>query len=349
MRSYQMKSFGAPLDAAETPTPAAPAGTEVLLRVTSCGVCHSDLHLRDGYFELGGGKKLDLSRGIPLPHVLGHEIVGTVIAIGPQASGVKLGDKRVAYPWIGCGVCSVCASGHEELCAKPRALGVNVAGGYADHVIVPHPRYLFEFGDVPEELACTYACSGLTAYGALRKVTPLGSGDPLVIIGAGGVGLAGIRLAKLVTGVAPIVADIDEGKRAAAIEAGAVSTLDPSEKDAAKNLIKATGGVAAAIDFVGAESSARFGFDVLRKGGKLVAVGLFGGAFSTALPMFPLRAVTIQGSYVATLAEMGELMALARAGEIEPIPVSPRPLEAAEASLQDLKAGRILGRAVLKP
>src|SRR5208282_2946060 len=178
----------------------------------------------------------------------------------------------------------------------------------------------------------------------------LGEGDPLLIIGAGGVGLAGVRLAKRVTGAVPIVAEIDEAKRAAAFSAGAEATVDPTGADAARNLVKATGGgVAAAIDFVGSEATVKFGFDVLRKGGVLVVVGLFGGAFQTPIPMLPLRAVAIQGSYVGSLAEMGELMALAKAGRVEAIPLSPRPLDAAEATLNDLKAGRIVGRAILKP
>ena len=349
MRSYQLTAFGAPLELTERPTPQ-PKGTEVLLRVTSSGVCHSDLHLRDGYFDLGEGKKLDLARGIPLPHVLGHEVAGEVVALGPGARGAERGDKRVVYPWIGCGVCPVCARGDEQLCPQPRALGVNADGGYADHLLVPHPRYLFEFGGVPEELACTYACSGLTAYGALKKVARLGAGDPLLIIGAGGVGLAAVRLAQQVTGAAPLVADIDAAKRAAARAAGAAESIDSSAEAAAKALVKATGGgVAAAIDFVGAETSARFGWEALRKGGKLVIVGLFGGALRLALPMFPLRAAAIQGSYVGSPKEMAELMALVRAGAVAPIPVSPRPLDRAQATLADLQAGRIVGRAVLKP
>lgn len=349
MHCYQFSAFGAPLEAAERATPE-PQGTEVLLRVRACGVCHSDLHLREGYFDLGEGKKLYLARGIPLPHVLGHEIVGEVVALGHDVTGLRVGERRVAYPWIGCGECATCRAGHEELCPKPRALGVNVTGGYADHVIVPHPRYLFDFGDLPEELACTYACSGLTAYAALKKTMPLAKGDQLLIIGAGGVGLNGVRLAKRVTGMAPIVADIDAAKRDAAMAAGAAGTLDPSEHAAVKNLIKATGGgVAAAIDFVGAEASAQFGFDVIRKGGKLVAVGLFGGAIRIALPLLPLRAISIHGSYVGSLAEMGELMALARSASFEAIPLAARPFSEAEAALQDLKAGRVVGRTILTP
>ncbi|MFI4989165.1 MAG: zinc-binding dehydrogenase, partial [Alphaproteobacteria bacterium] len=141
-----------------------------------------------------------------------------------------------------------------------------------------------------------------------------------------------------------------EGTRTAAFSAGALATIDPAAADAARTLVKACGGgVAAAIDFVGAEATTKFGFDVLRKGGTLVVVGLFGGAFQTPIPMLPLRAVAIQGSYVGTLAEMSELMALVRAGQVDAIPLSPRPLAEAEATLNDLKGGRIVGRAILRP
>ncbi len=348
MKSYKVEAFGAPLKPFEEATPA-PEGTEVLLRVAACGVCHSDLHLADGYFDLGDGARLDLAGGLPLPLTLGHEIAGEVVALGPEAEGVEVGDRRVAFPWIGCGKCAVCESGEEHLCSRSRALGVNRDGGYSDHVLVPDGRYLLDFGDLPIELACTYGCSGLTAYSALETVGALGAGDPLLIIGAGGVGMAAVALAKTVTGVDPIVADLDAAKREAAVAAGAKEAIDPAADGATGNLMKATGGVVAAIDFVGAEASANFGLDVLRRGGMLVVVGLFGGALTLPLPLLPLRAITVRGSYVGSLAQMRELMGLARAGRVPPIPVVTRGLDTAEATLKDLRAGRVVGRAVLVP
>ena len=171
------------------------------MRFGSFGLCHSDLHLHlhlhlhDGYFDLGNGNKLDLCRGIAPPRVLGHEIAGTVVAVGPDASGVMVGDRRVVQPWIGCAACGPCRGGHEELCMAPRALGVNRDGGFADHVRVPHPRYLFAYDPLPEDRACACACSGLTAYAALKKCAPLGAADALLMIGAGGGGLSGVRMA----------------------------------------------------------------------------------------------------------------------------------------------------------
>ena len=149
MLSYPFDEFGKPLAQALRETPQ-PTGSEVVVRVGSCGLCHSDVHLHEGYFDLGNGQKLDLSRGIAPPRVLGHEIAGTVVAVGPDASGVAVGDRRVVFPWIGCTACGPCKQGHEELCMAPRALGINRDGGFADHVLVPHPRYLFAYDPLPE-------------------------------------------------------------------------------------------------------------------------------------------------------------------------------------------------------
>jgi alcohol dehydrogenase/propanol-preferring alcohol dehydrogenase len=349
MLAYELIEFGAPLEAVTRETPA-PQGTEVLLRITSCGVCHSDVHLRDGYYDLGHGKKLPMPRGVAtFPHILGHEIVGEVVGIGPDAAGIPLGARRLAYPWIGCGTCSACARGDEQLCTRPRALGISALGGYADHVIVPHPRYLIDIGDVPEEFASTLACAGLTAYASLKKTMPLGPEDRLAIFGAGGVGLAAISLAERVTGVAPYVVELDAGRRAAALAAGAKDAIDPASLEDGRAFTKRIGGrLNAAIDFVGAGATAALAFENLTMGGKIVSIGLLGGAFELPLPMVALRALTIQGSYVGTLAELREVTELAKSGVLQPIPIERRPLADADDALADLKAGHVTGRVVLK-
>jgi D-arabinose 1-dehydrogenase-like Zn-dependent alcohol dehydrogenase len=347
--SYQIESFGKPLAQVLRDTPQ-PQGSEVLLRVASCGVCHSDVHLHDGYFDLGDGVKLDMTRALKLPRTLGHEVAGTVVALGPDARDVAVGDKRVVFPWIGCGKCSLCAAGDEHLCNAPRALGIHRDGGFADHVIVPDAKYLLEYDPLPVDQACTYACSGLTAFSALRKVAPIGAGDPLLIIGAGGVGLSGIRLAKEMFGISPIVAEVEPAKWDAAREAGAGQVIDPNAEGAAKSLVNGRGGgVAAAIDFVGAGSTFAFGLGALRKSGKLVSVGLFGGSTPVAPVMVAMKAVSVMGSYVGSLAEMRELMAIARKGTLPGLPLAARPLAEASDALADLKAGRVRGRAILHP
>jgi len=348
MLSYPFDDFGKPLAQVLRETPQ-PTGSEVVVRIGSCGLCHSDVHLHEGYFDLGNGQKLDLSRGIAPPRVLGHEIAGTVVAVGPDAGGAAVGDRRVVFPWIGCTVCGPCKEGREELCVAPRALGINRDGGFADHVLVPHPRYLFAYDPLPEAEACTYACSGLTAWSALRKCAPLASGDALLIIGAGGVGLSGVRMAAAALGVKPVVAEIDRGKWDLAREAGAADCLDPNDAAATKAFMKASGGAAAAIDFVGAAATFSYGLAALRKGGRLVSVGLFGGSAPVMTAMLPLRAVTITGSYVGSLAEMGEMMALARQGGLPAMPVTARPLAEVNEALAALRSGAIRGRAVLQP
>jgi alcohol dehydrogenase/propanol-preferring alcohol dehydrogenase len=349
MKCYQVVEYGRPLELIERETPV-PRGSEVLLRVTASGVCHTDVHLRQGYFDLGDGRKFHRSELHDLPITPGHEIVGEVAATGPEAEGISVGDRRVVFPWIGCGDCRFCRQGDEQLCLAGRFLGTRVDGGYADHVLVPHPRYLFDYSGIEETLACTYSCSGLTAYGALKKTAPLGGDDVLLIVGAGGLGLMATRLAGAIVDAKAAVADIDGQKRAAAAEAGAAFTIDPGEDGAKERFIEMSGGAAAAvIDFVGAPATSRFGVDVLRKGGKLVIVGLFGGAISLPLPLFPFRSMTIAGSFVGNLADMGALMDLVRGGRVAPIPVEARPLARVNETIDDLEAGRIVGRAVLVP
>ncbi len=349
MRAMQIIEFGQPLRLNTYDTPQ-PQGSEVLVRIGSAGVCHSDLHIWEGFFDLGMGRKLEvITRGMKLPHTLGHEIAGEVVATGPDAKDVRIGQRFVVYPWIGCGTCQVCQAGDEVLCATPRQLGTRRDGGYADHVIVPHPKYLVDYGNVPQELACTYACSGITAYGAIRKAQATRGGvKKLLLIGAGGVGLAGVAIAKAMVDGEIIVADIDDAKLQAAKETGADRVIDPKAPDAAAKLV-AEGGVDAAIDFVGAPSSLQFAIDSVRRGGSVTVVGLFGGDTPLSIAGLPLRMLTLQGSYVGSLEDLRELMALVREGRVHPLPYSTRPLEGAYDALEELKAGKVVGRVILKP
>lgn len=347
MTSYQVESFGKPLVQALREVPQ-PTGAEVVLRITRCGVCHSDLHMQDGFFDLGGGQKLDVARTVQPPRTLGHEIVGTVVAAGPDAQGVRVGERRIAFPWIGCGQCALCASGQEHLCSTPRNLGVSRDGGFATHVVVPHARYLVDPGSLSDEQACTYACAGLTAYSALRKVGRLRPDETLLVLGAGGVGLSGVRLAQHLCGVAPIVAEPDQAKWDLARAAGARDVIDPTDPAALKALMKATGGGAAAVvDFVGSGNSFGFGFGALRKGGRLVCVGLLGGATPIVPALVSLKAVSVIGSYVGSLQELQELVELGRAGGLPGLPLVLRPLSEANAAMDDLRAGKVRGRTVL--
>jgi D-arabinose 1-dehydrogenase-like Zn-dependent alcohol dehydrogenase len=350
MRMFQVCVCGEPLRAREAPTPQ-PKGTEVLLEVMAAGVCHSDLHLAEGYFDLGGGRRMSLQdRGMTLPVTLGHENVGKVVAVGPDATGVKAGDVRLAHPWIGCGTCTPCLRGEENLCRAMKSLGVFSNGGYATHMIVPHPRYLFDIGGLPPERAAPLACSGVTTYGALKKIGPTLTTDATVIIGAGGLGLMCLALHKAMGGHSAIVVDIDAGKRDAAKKAGAAAVVDGNAADAAQQIIALTnGGAFAVIDLVGSSATARLGIDSLIKGGKYIIVGLYGGDLAVSLPPIPMRALTIQGSYVGSLPEMKELIALVKRTGLPPVPVATRPLDDVNAVHGELRAGKIVGRVVLTP
>jgi alcohol dehydrogenase, propanol-preferring len=351
MKSYDVVDYGAPLRRSERPTPQ-PRGSEVLLRMLAAGVCHSDLHIQEGWYDLGGGKKLMAKdRGLLPPITMGHEIVGEVVALGPEADGVKIGDKRLAHPWIGCGSCDTCRRGNEQFCLAPRFLGIQRPGGYADHVLVPHARYLVDIGRLTPGQAAPYACSGITTFGALKRVgEAIYREEPILIIGAGGLGLMCLTLLKALGGRGAVVADIDPKKREAALAAGALAAVDAAAADAVKQAqAAAKAPLGAAIDFVGATPTARLGIDAIARGGKYVIVGLFGGDITLSLPLLPMRAITIQGSYVGSLAEIKELMALVATGKVPPMPVSERPLDEANAVLDELRAGRVTGRAVLRP
>jgi propanol-preferring alcohol dehydrogenase len=317
--------------------------------VTAAGVCHTDLHIRDGGYDLGHGRKLEFAkRGIELPRVMGHEIVGEVVATGPDVGMLDRGKKYVVYPWIGCGTCATCVSGQEQLCMTPKFLGMHVDGGYATQIRVPHPKYLYEIGDIPPENAAPLACSGLTAYGALKKVEGTLKDHAILVIGAGGLGLMCAQLLRALGAKAPVFVDIDPVKRASAVAAGACAAVDPRAPDAVAQIHAAAGEAPlAAIDFVGAEATAELGFNALGKGGTYVIVGLFGGAAPWALPLIAVRSLTIRGSYTGSPGEFAELMRLARNGAINPIPTTCYKLDEAENVLNNLAGGKIVGRAIL--
>jgi D-arabinose 1-dehydrogenase-like Zn-dependent alcohol dehydrogenase len=339
-------AYGQPLceTVADRPTP---RGSEVLVRVECCGVCQSDLHIQDGYFALGGDKRLDITKDRPLPFTLGHEIAGVIEAAGEAADGAVPGSRVAVYPWIGCGGCAACRAGEENLCSKHHHLGVAADGGFATHVLVPHPRYLLDYAPLAPSFAGPLMCSGLTAYGALRRLDGRADRGPVLLVGLGGVGMMGLAIARTLFREPPIVADIDAEKRSAAMAAGAALAIDPADPQARKTVLAATGGVLAACDFVGSEKSLQFSTGVLARGGKVVVTGLLGGNFSIAAAMIAIKAMTIEGTLTGTLAQARELIDLARTGKLAAIPTHARPFTQAQAALDDLRAGRVVGRTVL--
>ena len=344
MISYQIAEHGKPLQKVLSETPE-PKGKEVLVRVTRSGVCHSDVHIWDGYFDLGGGKRFYVKeRGCIPPFTPGHEPFGIVEKLGPQAKGVKVGQKRIVFPWIGCGKCAVCKAGQDNYCVSgSRFLGVNRAGAYATHVLVPDAKYLIDSTGIDDSFAATLACSGLTVYSAIAKLPALGPQDRVAVLGCGGLGLIGISVLRA-KGVRNIVAcDIDATKLEVAKRMGAKEIVNTGAPEAAKALA----GIAAAIDFVGMPATAALGIGALRKGGRYVICGLYGGELTHPLPPIAQRAIGIVGSYVGNVQELKEVVALAKKKKLKPMPVATRPAAEAAQALEDLKAGRVVGRVVL--
>lgn len=347
MLSYDVVEWGKPLQRAERPTPK-PTGTEVLLKLKYCGVCHSDVHIRDGYFDLGGGKRFHMSdRGMHPPVTLGHEPFGTVIAAGPQAQNPPLGADRLVCPWIGCGTCARCLEGMDNHCMSPRWIGIQRPGAYADHLLVPHEKYLVDASGIDPMWAATLACSGLTTYSAVAQLKPIPRAEWVAVLGTGGLGLMAIEMLKAAGHERIVAVDIEDAKLATAQKEGAVATVNSRKPDAAQRLLEVAGGpLYGAVDLVGSADTATLALGALRKGGKLVVVGLYGGEIPVSLVMVVQRAWRIQGSSVGNVAELREVIALARAGKIKPIPIEKRPLAQVSQTLDQLKAGSIVGRVV---
>ena len=348
MKAWAVVRNEQPLECIELPDPV-PTGSEVVLDVIRCGVCHSDLHFWHGSYNMGGGKLMSLrDRGVTLPRAPGHEITGRVVAMGPEAGNTAIGDERIVYPWIGCGRCSRCSAGDDNLCLAQRSLGVVENGGFGSRVKVPHPRYLVAYDGVDPSLAATYACSGLTVYSAIRKVMPLAPEEPVLLIGAGGVGLAAVAMLKALGHRRIVSLDISEAKLSAAREAGATETVLGTGEDVVARIHAAAGGpVPAVIDFVNSGETARTGLDALSKGGRLVLVGVAGGEITLSLATMIFRAQSVLGSNTGTVAALRSVVALAQSGKLASTPVEEYPKDAANEALMKLAQGGITGRAVL--
>jgi len=350
MRCYCVIHHGKPLELLEKEIPQ-PTGTEVLVKVKAAGLCHTDLHLWEGYYDLGGGKRLNLAdRGIKPPMTLSHEICGEVVSVGSEAGAVELGMRCLVHPWIGCGECASCQRGEENLCLKGRALGIVRPGGFADYVLVPHPRYLIDIAGLDEAEAAPLACAGVTTYSAIKKLGDRIYHEPVLIIGAGGLGLMAIEVLKALGAKGTIVADIDAAKREAATAAGALAVIDAKSPDAARQIIDMTeGGAGATLDLVGATPTLTLAIESARRGAHIVICGLMGGDITLSIPIIPMRPLCIEGSYVGTLAELRDLVDLVRRTGMKPIPVARRPMAEVNQAIDDLHHGRVIGRTILVP
>jgi propanol-preferring alcohol dehydrogenase len=306
--------------------------------VEACGVCHSDLHVADGDWKQFAGIT-------KRPLVLGHEIAGRVVEIGSAVREVKIGD-RVGVPWIHwtCGECDFCREGNENLCSKQKITGLTVDGGFAELVKAPASHVT----KVPDALTSVEAaplfCAGVTVYRALKqaKITP---GQRLAVFGVGGLGHLAIQIGREM-GAEITAVDVTQEKLEFARSLGATGTLnaatDPVVKDMRKkgsaHVVLVTSGSKAAYDMA---------FYCVRPTGLLLVVGLPASDICFPAIMMAGGEVRIQASAVGTRQDVREILAMAAAGKVH-CQVATRPLAQVNDVLEEMRAGRIAGRIVLK-
>jgi len=343
-----------PLEVKQLETPK-PRGSQVLVKVQSSGVCHSDIHLWDGgYTGLNGQFLKTTDRGVKYPLTPGHEIAGIITDMGEDAKDMakdafRQDQKVMVYPWVGDGLCPACRVGDENLCDNPRSLGVYRDGGYAEYVLVPNYRYLLPIPEnLDTETAATLSCSALTAYGAVKN-TAIKPDNNIVIVGAGGLGIMAIQLAKAVFGARIIVIDLGDEKLKVAKENGADETINSKNEDPVSKVMELTNkkGADTVIDFVNASKTVETDMQLLRKRAKVVLVGLFGGELKLNLVSMPTRAYSIIGSYTGNIQDMAELVSLANRKVIKPVISDRFKLSEATDALTKLKEGKIIGRGVI--
>ncbi|MEV5712720.1 NAD(P)-dependent alcohol dehydrogenase [Amycolatopsis mediterranei] len=339
--AFRLTGWGRPPSLADVAVPE-PAGAEVLVRVEAAGICHSDLHV------------LDAAPGaLPyrLPFTLGHEIAGHVAALGAAASGVEVGARVAVHgPW-GCGECRRCTAGEDNYCDRRAGLswsgaGLGRDGGMAQHVLVPHARYLVPIGDLDAAQAAPLTDAGLTPYHAVAALKPA-EDAPVVVIGAGGLGHVAIQILRATTRATVFAVDVREEALALAHRSGAHRTL-LSGPGTGSVLRRETGGADAVLDFVGSDPTLALGASVLRPGGTLVIVGSGGGRLTIAKPGPLPQGASVSSPFWGNRRELGEVIALARAGGIR-VETELFPLAAAGEAFERVRAGRVRGRAVLLP
>ncbi|MEM2094893.1 MAG: alcohol dehydrogenase catalytic domain-containing protein [Candidatus Bathyarchaeia archaeon] len=333
----QLVEYGRPLRLVEAPLPEL-GPRDVLVRVRSCGVCHTDVHLREG----------SILRG-PLPIILGHEVAGEVAAYGEDVDWLKEKMRVLVNYHYACGRCRSCRFGLEEECTNLVSAGFDVDGGYAEYVKAPAVNLL----EIPEEIsyeeASVLACGGGTIYHAM-KCNPPRVGEAVVVYGFGGLGVFALQLAKL-AGATTFVVDVSEEKLELAQRLGADHTVNASKKDVAGEVRRLTNGSGAhkVFDLVSAPTTLESSLKMLRRHGRLIVIGALTELFYVD-PYHLLRnRLEIHGQGGCPSYELEELLQLVKVQKVRPIVSKTYPLEEANRALEDLRAGLIIGRAVIKP
>ena len=337
MKTMVLSQYNTPLEVHDREIPQPEAG-EVLLKIKACGIFQTDLKIIRGAIP---------PPIVTLPHVLGHEVVGEIAAVGKNVSGIQEGDLGVVYSYVTCHNCELCLSGRENLCIHLERVGFEREGGFTEYLTVPAYNFCSFSKDQPVEKMAILADAIGTPYRAITGLAKVRPGQNVLIVGAGGLGIHAVQIAKL-CGAFVIVVDLDPNALDLAKSFGADETLDPT--DAAKAISDITGGrgVDAVIEIVGYPETLEWSLPVLKSGGKLILVGYAPDhPFALNTMMMHYNEYEIIGCRFVTKAELLELISLVENGRIKPVVTQTFAFEQANAALETLKAGNSLGRIVL--
>ena len=342
MRAVRLDAPGGPLRVEDVPQPE-PSGTEVRIRVAGCGVCHTDLHIVDG-----------TQTRVELPLTLGHEVAGWIDAVGTEAdlpaAGLAIGAAVVVHGGWGCGSCRECASGAEQRCPDGRSPGFQADGGYAEMMLVPHPRYLVELAGLDPIAAAPLADAGLTSYRAVRRARPwLASGARVLVVGAGGLGQFALQYLRLLPDgdgeLLVVVAERSPGRLERATELGAdARLLDP---DAAAATASLGGPADVVLDFVGSDETLAMAGEVIAPDGLVMLVGEAGGHLEVGFERPAVEAWVTTTAW-GSVDELREVVRLAKGGQLR-LDVEVLDLADASAAHARLRDGDVSGRLVLTP
>jgi D-arabinose 1-dehydrogenase-like Zn-dependent alcohol dehydrogenase len=348
--SYDIIEWGKPFELRKREI-SDPIDTQVLIKVTASGLCHSDLHIRKGSFDLGEKGTFSMQeRGAKLPVTIGHEIAGEVIQVGSKVKNITVGQSVLIFPWIGCGSCLACDEKRESDCTNMNIIGLNQNGGFATHVLVQDEKFVFDITGLDPAKVAPFACSGLTVFNGLSKLGPLRQGEWLVIMGAGGLGLNAISIAKGMGYNKVVAVDIDEKKLIAALDIGADKVLNSSINNSVEVLTKiCEGKVFGVLDTFGSKATVELAINSLTKSGRYVTVGLYGGDFVMPQVWLPQKAMTVRGSHVGNSPQLKTLLDMYRSGKVKEIPIEKRPLSEINTAMKDLELGNVTGRVILTP
>lgn len=348
--SYDLVEWGAPFVKQTHKQPPLPA-KGVLVGITASGLCHSDLHIKKGFMDLGEEGRLTFAqRGASLPLTLGHEMAGEVEAVGSQVKDLALGQKVIIFPWIGCRACLACDEDRESDCTSMRIMGIHRNGGFASHVVVEDEKFVMDIEGLDPALMASYACSGLTVYNGLIKIGLTRKHEWLGVLGAGGLGLNAIAIARAMGFEKIIAIDIADEKLRVAREMGADKIINSSKDGAGAHLQDETDNqLFGVIDTFGSGPTARLAAGAMTKAGRYVVVGQHGGDFKIPQIWLPQKALTIRGSHVGNSGQLRELIAMFRAGQLKTIPIDVRPLSQINQAVEELKSGQVTGRIIFDP